>query len=67
MIDNPAYKGPWAPREIPNPEYYEHATSPKMSPIVRGPRLHSSRLGDIWLTAHADPAACARRSGGGGL
>ncbi|KAJ1302523.1 hypothetical protein OPQ81_002840 [Rhizoctonia solani] len=23
MIDNPAYKGPWSPRKIPNPSYFE--------------------------------------------
>ena len=23
MIDNPAYKGEWAPRKIPNPAYFE--------------------------------------------
>jgi hypothetical protein len=23
MIDNPAYKGEWAPRQIPNPDYFE--------------------------------------------
>lgn len=23
MIDNPAYRGPWVPRKIPYPGYYE--------------------------------------------
>jgi hypothetical protein len=23
MIDNPAYKGEWAPRKIPNPDFFE--------------------------------------------
>ena len=22
MIDNPAYKGEWAPRQIPNPDFF---------------------------------------------
>lgn len=26
MIDNPEYKGEWAPRKIPNPSYFEDST-----------------------------------------
>ena len=26
MIDNPAYKGEWKPKQIPNPKYYEDKT-----------------------------------------
>ena len=33
MIDNPDYDGKWAPRKIPNPEYFEDATPHKMTPI----------------------------------
>ena len=29
MIDNPAYKGEWAPRKIPNPNYFEDSTPVK--------------------------------------
>ncbi len=29
MIDNPEYKGEWAPRKIPNPEYFEDLTPVK--------------------------------------
>jgi hypothetical protein len=29
MIDNPAYKGEWAPRKIPNPDYFEDLTPVK--------------------------------------
>ena len=29
MIDNPAYKGAWAPRKIPNPDYFEDLTPVK--------------------------------------
>lgn len=29
MIDNPAYKGPWAPRKIPNPDFFEDLTPVK--------------------------------------
>lgn len=29
MIDNPAYKGEWAPRKIPNPDYFEDLTPAK--------------------------------------
>jgi hypothetical protein len=29
MIDNPAYKGEWAPRKIPNPAYFEDLTPVK--------------------------------------
>jgi hypothetical protein len=35
MIDNPAYKGEWAPRKIPNPDYFEDLTPVKsLSKIV---------------------------------
>ena len=29
MIDNPEYKGEWAPRKIPNPNYFEDLTPAK--------------------------------------
>ena len=29
MIDNPAYKGEWAPRKIANPDYFEDLTPVK--------------------------------------
>ena len=29
MIDNPAYKGEWAPRKILNPDYFEDLTPAK--------------------------------------
>jgi hypothetical protein len=36
MIDNPAYKGVWAPRKIPNPDYFEDLTPVKsLNKIVR--------------------------------
>jgi hypothetical protein len=36
MIDNPAYKGEWAPRKIPNPNHYEDLTPVKsLDKIVR--------------------------------
>ncbi len=36
MIDNPAYKGEWAPRKIPNPNYFEDLTPVKsLNKIVR--------------------------------
>ena len=36
MIDNPAYKGEWAPRKIPNPDYFEDLTPVKsLNKIVR--------------------------------
>lgn len=34
MIDNPAYKGVWAPRKIPNPDYYVDATPSNFNKIV---------------------------------
>ena len=33
MISNPDYKGKWAPRKIPNPDYFEDATPYKMTPF----------------------------------
>lgn len=40
MIDNPAYKGEWAPRKIPNPDYFEDLTPVKsLSKIVSHSRL----------------------------
>ncbi|KAI9217046.1 Calreticulin family-domain-containing protein [Blastocladiella britannica] len=33
MIDNPTYKGPWAPRKVPNPEYYDEKHPGHMTPI----------------------------------
>jgi len=33
MIENPAYKGPWAPRKIPNPSYFEDKTPSNFEPI----------------------------------
>jgi len=36
MMDNPAYKGEWAPRKIPNPDYFEDLTPVKsLNKIVR--------------------------------
>lgn len=36
MIDNPAYKGEWAPRKISNPDYFEDLTPVKsLNKIVR--------------------------------
>ena len=36
MIDNPEYKGEWAPRKIPNPDYFEDLAPVKsLKPIVR--------------------------------
>jgi hypothetical protein len=36
MIDNPAYKGEWAPRKISNPNYFEDLTPVKsLNKIVR--------------------------------
>ena len=40
MIDNPDYKGEWAPRKIPNPGYFEdlepvkHLNKIVCSPVV---------------------------------
>jgi len=35
MIANPAYKGVWAPRKIPNPDFFEDLTPVKsLSKIV---------------------------------
>lgn len=34
LIDNPAYKGVWAPRKIPNPDYFEDNTPSKFEPIA---------------------------------
>ena len=37
MIDNPEYKGEWAPRKIPNPNYFEDLTPVKsLNKIVSG-------------------------------
>lgn len=33
MIDNPAYKGVWAPRKIKNPNYFEDKTPGNFEPI----------------------------------
>ena len=33
MISNPDYKGKWAPRKIPNPDYFEDAAPYKMTPF----------------------------------
>jgi calnexin len=33
MIDNPEYKGKWAPRKIENPEFFDDATPYKMMTI----------------------------------
>lgn len=36
MIDNPAYKGEWSPRQIPNPAYFEDLNPVKsLNKIVR--------------------------------
>lgn len=32
-IANPAYKGPWAPRKIENPNYFEDKTPSNFEPI----------------------------------
>jgi hypothetical protein len=35
MIDNPEYKGEWAPRKIDNPDYFEDLNPVKsLKPIV---------------------------------
>lgn len=36
MIDNPAYKGEWAPRKIPNPDFYEDLTPVKSLAKIGG-------------------------------
>ena len=33
MIDNPAYKGPWAPRKIKNPDFFEDKTPANLEPM----------------------------------
>lgn len=33
MIDNPKYKGPWAPRKIENPNYFEDKSPSNFEPI----------------------------------
>ena len=36
MVDNPAYKGEWAPRKIANPDYFEDLTPVRsLNKIVR--------------------------------
>lgn len=34
LIDNPNYQGKWAPRRIPNPDFFEDLMPFKMTPIV---------------------------------
>jgi hypothetical protein len=36
MIDNPAYKGEWAPRKIPNPVFFEDLTPVRSLPKIVG-------------------------------
>jgi calnexin len=33
LIDNPAYKGIWKPRKIPNPAYFEDKTPSNFEPM----------------------------------
>ena len=40
MIDNPAYKGEWAPRKIAKPDYFEDLTPVKsLNKIVSPARV----------------------------
>lgn len=41
MIDNPAYKGEWAPRKIANPDYFEDLTPVKSLEKIVGFTLFS--------------------------
>jgi hypothetical protein len=41
MIDNPAYKGEWAPRKVPNPAYFEDLTPVKSLEKIVGFALFS--------------------------
>lgn len=34
MIPNPAYKGEWKPKQIPNPEYFVDEKPSDFTPIV---------------------------------
>jgi calnexin len=34
MIDNPLYKGVWAPRKIPNPNFFVDNEPHRMQPMV---------------------------------
>ena len=46
MIDNPAYKGEWAPRKIANPAYFEDNTPVKsLNKIVRMSIVFTSPFG----------------------
>lgn len=42
MIDNPEYKGIWAPRKIDNPDYFEDASPANFEPM--GAVSHASNF-----------------------
>ena len=58
MIDNPAYKGEWAPRKIANPDYFEDLTPVKSLEKIVGQalpsyfaRAHQFQIGWCWYRA----------------
>ena len=44
MIDNPEYKGEWAPRKIDNPAYFEDLTPVKSLKSIVSVSLHLNHL-----------------------